>query len=83
LEVLDSGLDAAAAAGRPGDARRRRAIGERWTLPVEERELGAVVRAVEEKGGRILSVQPVRQSLEDYFFKEMGAAPAEGPWLSD
>ena len=31
-----------------------------------------MIRAVEEAGGRILGVQPVRQSLEDYFFKEMG-----------
>jgi ABC-2 type transport system ATP-binding protein len=54
-------------------ARREAALdGERWTLHVPEAQLGAVVRALEEAGGRILSVQPVRQSLEEYFFKEMG-----------
>ena len=47
-------------------------MGERWTLHVPEAQLGAVVGALEEAGGRILSVQPVRQSLEEYFFKEMG-----------
>ena len=30
--------------------------------------------AVEAAGGRVLSVQPVRQTLEDYFFREMGTA---------
>jgi hypothetical protein len=48
-------------------------MGERWTLHVPEGQLGTVVRALEAAGGRILSVQPVRQSLEEYFFKEMGA----------
>ena len=71
----------------PGSAKARRraaarcarsaiALGERWRLEVAERSLGAVVRAVEAAGGRILSVQPVRQSLEDYFFKEIGARRA-------
>ena len=35
-------------------------------------------RAVEAAGGRVLSVQPVRQTLEDYFFREMGARGAGG-----
>jgi hypothetical protein len=50
-------------------------LGERHSLHVEEKALGTVVRAVEDAGGRILSAQPVRQSLEDYFVKEMGAGP--------
>ena len=56
----------------PAGAEKKRVMGERWTLHVPEAQLGAVVRALEEAGGRILSVQPVRQSLEEYFFKEMG-----------
>jgi ABC-2 type transport system ATP-binding protein len=72
LEVLVTGIDEAALASLPAAAEKRRAVGERWTLQVPESELGKTVRAVEEKGGRILSVQPVRQSLEEYFFKEMG-----------
>ena len=37
---------------------------------------------IEAAGGRVLSVQPVRQSLEDYFFREMGgrAAGRPGAW---
>jgi ABC-2 type transport system ATP-binding protein len=56
----------------PSGAEKKRVMGERWTLHVPEAQLGAVVRALEEAGGRILSVQPVRQSLEEFFFKEMG-----------
>ena len=47
--------------------------GDRLRLEVEERDLGRAVAAVEAAGGRVLSVQPVRQTLEDYFFREMGA----------
>jgi ABC-2 type transport system ATP-binding protein len=77
MELLAAGLDAA----RLEDPaiRVRQALGERWRLEVEERSLGAVVRAVEAAGGRILAVQPIRQSLEDYFFKELGGGSA-GPW---
>jgi len=82
MEVLVSGLDAARVAALPGDAQRRRAVGERWALQVPESGLGALVRAVEEAGGRILSVQPVRQSLEDYFFQEMASAGGSA-WVAD
>jgi hypothetical protein len=57
---------------------RRERVGDRLRLEVEERELGRAVVAVEEAGGRVLSVQPVRQTLEDYFFREMGAATGGG-----
>ena len=55
-------------------------VGERHRLEVDEKALGTVIRAVEEAGGRILGVQPVRQSLEDYFFKEMGGEPTSSSW---
>jgi ABC-2 type transport system ATP-binding protein len=80
MEVLISGLDEARVAALPGDIQRRHKLGERWSLQVAERGLGALVRAVEEAGGRILSVQPVRQSLEDYFFKEMAADQGVASW---
>jgi ABC-2 type transport system ATP-binding protein len=70
MEVFVSGLDESAAA-------RRERVGERLRLQVDERDLGRTVTAVEAAGGRILSVQPVRQTLEDYFFREMGR-PAGG-----
>ena len=79
LEVLVSGVDAAVLDRLPG-LKGRRALGERWTLEVEEKSLGPVVMAVQQAGGRVLSVQPVRESLEDYFVREMGAQAAGRPW---
>jgi hypothetical protein len=35
---------------------------------------------VEGAGGRILAAQPIRQSLEDYFFKELGQEQAGEAW---
>jgi len=71
MEMLVSGL----APDAPGPwAGRREAVGERLRLEVDERDLGQAVAAVESAGGRVLSVQPVRQTLEDYFFREMGSA---------
>jgi ABC-2 type transport system ATP-binding protein len=79
MEVLAGGLDSGNLEGIAGIASRQR-VGERWRLEVEEAALGSVVKAIEDKGGRILSVSPVRESLEDYFVKQMTGdePPAEG-----
>jgi ABC-2 type transport system ATP-binding protein len=77
MEVLVSGLGPQDVSGLPAGVETFRAMGERLVLHVPEKELGEVVVAVEQRGGRVLSVQPVRQSLEDYFFAEMGE-PAKG-----
>ncbi len=74
MEVFVSGLPEDVPA--LGSVRRER-VGERVRLEVDERDLGRTVTAVESAGGRILSVQPVRQTLEDYFLREM-SAPAGG-----
>jgi ABC-2 type transport system ATP-binding protein len=79
LEVLVSGVDAALLE-RLGGLKAKRALGERWILEVEEKSLGPGISAVQGAGGRILSVQPVRESLEDYFIREMGAQPGARPW---
>ena len=79
LEVLVSGLSEAALAALPSGVKGRHPVGGRWRLEVETASLGAVVQAVEAAGGRILSVTPVRESLEDYFFKEMGTGK-EAAW---
>jgi ABC-2 type transport system ATP-binding protein len=81
MEVLVSGL-AALADDVPG-VRSRQALGERWRVEVDEDALGKCVAAVEAAGGRILSVQPIRQSLEEYFFKELGAEPTSAAWAED
>jgi len=71
MEMFVSGvaLDAPALGATP-----RERVGDRLRIEVEERELGRIVAAVEAAGGRVLSVQPVRQTLEDYFLREVGAA---------
>ncbi len=79
MEVLAGALAAESVSRLDVPKDRRRRLGDRWALQVPEPALGATVRAIEEAGGRILSVQPVRQSLEDFFFKEMAAAE-EVPW---
>lgn len=79
LEVLVAGVapDVARAAG----ASRQERVGDRLRLEIPEGRLGPVIAAVEAAGGRVLSVQPIRQSLEDYFFREMGAPQGRaGAW---
>jgi ABC-2 type transport system ATP-binding protein len=75
MEVVATGIDEAALAALPAEGARRHRMGARWRLEVPEPALGAVVRAIETAGGRILSVQAVRESLEDYFFRQL--APGE------
>ena len=76
MEVLASGV----AAGTPGleAAARIEAVGDRSRLEIEEHALGRVVNAIEAAGGRVLGVQPVRRTLEDYFVEEMGGTAAAG-----
>jgi ABC-2 type transport system ATP-binding protein len=80
LEVLVTGVDAAGLDGLPPSVTSREAVGERWRLHVEEPALGVVIRALEDGGGHILSVMPIRQSLEDLFFKEMKPTEGTGAW---
>ena len=79
MEVLVSGLAKDKLPEVPGVGTSE-AVGERLRLEVEEKALGAAIRAVENAGGRVLSVQPVRQSLEDYFLKEIAGADPRGTW---
>jgi ABC-2 type transport system ATP-binding protein len=62
--------------GLAGETRREQ-VGDRVRLEVEEGSLGEAIAAVERTGGRILGVQPVRQSLEDYFYREMAGGREE------
>jgi ABC-2 type transport system ATP-binding protein len=56
-------------------------VGDRLSLQVREAALGRAIAAVEAAGGRVLTVQPVRQTLEDYFMREMGGATGgAGAW---
>jgi hypothetical protein len=50
-----------------------RVLAERVRIEAEEASLGELLREVEAAGGRILAVQPIRRSLEDYFIEHVGA----------
>jgi ABC-2 type transport system ATP-binding protein len=74
MDVLVSGLSGRAIEGVAG-VLSRETLGERWALEVDEKNLAQVLQAVTAAGGRVLSVQPTRQSLEDYFVERVGQAP--------
>ncbi len=60
---------------------RREGLGDRARLEIEEKDLARVIAAIDSAGGRVLSVQPLRESLEEYFFREMGGDERGGnPW---
>jgi ABC-2 type transport system ATP-binding protein len=73
LEVIVSGVGEEQVAAIDG-LQARLPLGERWRLELAERALGAAISTVEAAGGRVLSVNPIRQSLEDLFMKEMTGA---------
>jgi ABC-2 type transport system ATP-binding protein len=79
LELLVSGLSAEQAAALGPDCRTR-TVGERQRLEVPEAALSRIVLAVEKAGGRVLSVHPVRQSLEEFFVRETSPGEAGAAW---
>jgi ABC-2 type transport system ATP-binding protein len=81
MEVLVSGIDAAAMDSLSAKVKMRQALGERWRLEVEEGALAETVTAVGRAGGRILAIQAVRESLEDYFMREIGGETRKDPWI--
>lgn len=59
----------AGAAPPPKLANRAKQTGGRYRLDVPETELYAALEELRASGARILSITPLRPSLEDYFFK--------------
>jgi ABC-2 type transport system ATP-binding protein len=80
LEVLVTGMSEAAVAALPAAVRARHPVGERWRLEVDTSALSQAVNAIESAGGRVLNVQPVRQSLEEAFFREISAEESKA-WM--
>ena len=69
LEILVTG---GSLEGLPASARAQGRMAERAHILVPEPALIETLEALRRGGSRVLSVSPVRQSLEDYFMKEMG-----------
>ena len=78
LEILVSGLTPEQVSAFP-DVRYRN-LGERSRLEVPEKAREAIIGQVHRSGGRVLSVQPIRQSLEEFFVQETASADAGGAW---
>jgi len=74
VEILVSGMEAEALAKLPLGGGSCVRIGERARLEVAEKQIGPVVSAVQAANGRILSLQPIRHSLEDFFFEQIGGS---------
>jgi ABC-2 type transport system ATP-binding protein len=81
VEIVATGLPDGALAG--GAVKAEEKVGERTLLEVSEDAVDSVLEALRKKGGRIVSVHPVRRSLEDYFFEELGQEEAGGQWTLD
>src|SRR5580692_2633575 len=60
-------------------AARAKNIGNRYRIEVAEEELYAVLEQLRGCEGRILSVAPLRPSLEDYFFNLVGRQKSQVP----
>jgi ABC-2 type transport system ATP-binding protein len=58
-----------------GLAQRATQTGGRYRIEVPEADLYAVLDQLKESNARILSVSPVRPTLEDYFFRLVKGAP--------
>ncbi len=58
-----------------------RPLGDRVQLRVRTQDqVGALLAAVSRGGGELISVNPIRHSLEDYFFREVSGQPSpDGP----
>jgi ABC-2 type transport system ATP-binding protein len=80
MEVLITNIAGDMVGSLPPGVREATPVGERWRVHVDEGALGALISAVEKLGGRVLSVLPVRQTLEEHFFEEMGGARLAARW---
>lgn len=71
-EVLVSQPSPALVAALQPMVDRLHSAGDKLNLQVGDEKLLAVIDCVRQHGGRLLAVNPVRVSLEDYFFEEFG-----------
>jgi ABC-2 type transport system ATP-binding protein len=80
VEVLVSALEESFAARLATPVKAWHTIAERTRIEVSEASLGGLLRELDAAGGRILSVQPIRRSLEDFFVETMGGEEADARW---
>jgi ABC-2 type transport system ATP-binding protein len=78
VDVVVSGIGPEALAALPFGLRAQGEKSGSVRLEVAEADLDKALAALLGAGARVQSVQPVRQSLEDYFMKEMGGEGTSG-----
>jgi ABC-2 type transport system ATP-binding protein len=83
VEVLVAGLTSEAQSRLVTPLRSMQILGERCRLEVEEPRLGTLLGELNAAKTRILGVQAVRQSLEDYFVQEMSQSDEGAPCSLD
>ena len=80
VEIQCAGLGEAQMGGLGDGFRCLDAVGDRRRLAVDESNVDRLLAAIVGAGGRILTVHPVRQSLEEYFFKELQEEGGKWTW---
>ncbi len=80
VEVLVAGLSGGAEGRLATPLRSVQHLGERCRVEVQESELNRLLAELASTGARILAVQAVRQSLEDYFVREMSRSDEGAAW---
>jgi ABC-2 type transport system ATP-binding protein len=79
-EVILSGADRAVAAGLPSMCDQVTSIGDRLCLRAATSEqVESIVRCALSNGAVLVSANPIRPSLEDYFFQEIRSGPGDQP----
>ena len=74
VEMLVSGLGQATLAQLIGPGIPVRQSGSTWIVELQpDAELGSIVTRIEQSAGKVLAVNAVRQTMEDYFFKLVGS----------
>jgi ABC-2 type transport system ATP-binding protein len=83
VEIVASGVGPETLSGLGVPVPKDEGKGGPLRLEIDEAAVEKTLSALVGAGGRIVSVQPVRQSLEDYFMKEMGGVDRAGGWTWD
>jgi ABC-2 type transport system ATP-binding protein len=83
VEIVAAGLPGVRPEELGEGIKSHEASGDRIRLNVAEEAVDRVLGALLRAGGRIVAVQPIRRSLEDYFFEEMGGAGEDSEWTWD
>lgn len=75
VEILFSGAAAERAVAQLGGTSRK--VGQTVTAVLAASQTDKAIDAIRNNGGRLISVTPVRRTLEDYFLEQVSTTPEE------